>query len=173
MRMKPLFIMTCTDAKTSDFELAKGMYKGAMIDQLRHTLGDEVDSVQLAFLSAKYGLIEGERLIETYNAIIPKAKTVAFDFYVKQFKSEAIRVMKELSHKDRDVYVFLSERYLAVFDYWMEHSPQFKKAVRSNRSLYVSRKSGGIGTHKRRLSLCAKAELASTNQDVDMTPTVN
>lgn len=67
-----LLLMACSATKKPVSGPARAVYNGPLYQTLR-TVDPTGDCVDLAVISAKYGLISGDQIIEPYNAVIDDA----------------------------------------------------------------------------------------------------
>ncbi|MCD9476300.1 hypothetical protein GLP21_17640 [Photobacterium carnosum] len=147
---KPLIIVPCSNNKTAKHSLAIEMYDGKIINQLKH-LHQLAD---IAVLSAKYGLIDANEKIDTYNERLHKRKSKGAEALTDEFVAKHMASFENLMrsyvhHKvmgkrkiRRTVYVLLPFDYLNVLDAMLKIAPQ---SLTNSFDFIISRQHRGIG----------------------------
>ena len=118
------------------------LYQGALRGIINACNIDVVrQSFEVFFLSAKYGLISGEKVIEPYDTRISKDNSAQVEFAL-QHKAEAQRVLSKYIDKTVSVFTVFSKDYQNTFD--LMNLPALNKAA----FVYHARINRGIGDQR-------------------------
>lgn len=139
MIAKPLFVIPCSAQKKGGSWPAYDLYLGKgylpLIKKCSSKLGQDFN---LAFVSAKYGLVPAERVIQSYDA---KLSASNCEIFAEQTQSRALRELEQLNPSV--IYCCLPNSYERVFMLWVSMS-QYRCAIPAN--------NGGIGFQRQFLS---------------------
>ena len=142
---KPVVIIPCSNKKSTDSKnKAYNIYQGDMLSGIR-ALGMDIvlSSVELFFLSGKYGLIHASTIIDNYKQRVPKDKSGQL-LYINTHKKEASKLLTAYANKETKCYILLSKDYSNAFKA-MDIS-----CLRKFKTVYHSQNAQGSGDHKAR-----------------------
>ena len=121
---RKLLILSCSNKKREGLYRAIELYDGPAYHIIRNYLKYQ-NNVDIKILSAKYGLIDPDLVIPTYNQKMTKEKALE---YVEKYKD----TIKDLEQKYDDIFVYGGRYYKMVV----------KEVVKSNKIKYSE---GAIG----------------------------
>ncbi len=147
--IKPTLVIGCSAKKAPVASQAFDLYQGGLYQMLRSALGDPTQYFNIAILSAQHGLIPASKVIEPYDLKMASRKdTGSIHAFAEQHKKAAIKLLSGLSKNGGDLFVALSNDYLASFDAMLDGTSTLKKF----NSHYISRGHQGIGELRGRLN---------------------
>lgn len=139
MKAKPLFVIPCSAQKKEGSWPAYDIYRGKgylpIIKKSSSVVGKDFN---LAFVSAKYGLVPAQRIIQSYDCKLDAANA---DKFAEQTQSHALRDMVHL--RPSVIYCCLPSSYERVFMQWVSMS-QYRCSIPLN--------NGGIGFQRQFLA---------------------
>jgi len=116
---KRLLILSCSDKKREGLAKAIELYDGPAYHIVRNYLKQQPNNVDIKILSAKYGLIDSDLVIPTYNQKMTREKALE---YAEKYKD----IIKDLEQKYDDIFVYGGRYYRMTI----------KEAIKSNKIKY-------------------------------------
>jgi hypothetical protein len=152
--MKDCLILPCSNKKGLGTKTAKELYEGALNSILNSFDQDEVFAhFDVFFLSAKFGLIGANDLIETYDIKMADDEYSQMAF-AKAHKAKANKLLKQYAYNKSRVYMILYNNYQAAFD------KMNLSALKLFKTVYKSTAARGVGVHRGRLKKIIQSNLA-------------
>lgn len=150
-KRKPVLIIGCSEAKGEEACRAYDLYKGQIFKLINSNLPDVHQHFEVLILSAEHGLIHCDTIISPYDTkMVSRKKTDQIEGFSKRHRKQAKQLVEQYSHESSDLYVLLTNDYLAAYDA-MTKTAAFTKVLKKFKSVYVCRKHRGIGILRGRL----------------------
>lgn len=164
---KPLLIIGCSDAKLDVEAEAFDLYQGGIFKMLRANLENPLDHFDILIVSAEHGLISARDMIAPYNTrMCSRTKPNEIAAFATLHGTKALKTIRSYADKETDVFVALSNDYLAAFEAILEGK---KESVLSGfKSHYISEGHRGIGDLRGRL----KRVINTVKGQKEFTPTL-
>jgi len=124
-KSRRLLILSCSNKKKDGLMKAIELYDGPAYHIVRNYLKRSPDNIDIKILSAKYGLIDPDLAISTYDQKMTNEKALE---YIKKYKN----IIKDFVQKYDDIFVYGGKYYKMVI----------KEVIKSNKIKYSER---GIG----------------------------
>nr|CAH7372065.1 conserved hypothetical protein [Vibrio chagasii] len=167
--VKPVLVISCSDKKLDNKAPAFDIYEGGIFKMLRANMPNPLDFFEILILSAEHGLLSADDVIEPYDKRMrSRKKDKELADYAKKHGDAAKKLLYKVSRQSRDVYVALSNDYLAAFDLMLGGEEGVQKLLSRFQNHYVSRGHTGIGDLRGRLgriikNVTSKCEFPITN----------
>ena len=158
--IKPTLIIGCSEAKSDEQNIdAFSMYQGGIFNQLRCNVDSPQSTFNILILSAKYGLIKASDYVAFYDQrMVSKKDNDGIEAFALQHREKALIQLKEAANISSDLFVILSNDYLAAFQQIIKgkESQYLNKFQR----FYISEGHRGIGDLRGRLGRIIKYVLS-------------
>lgn len=147
---KPILVINCSAAKSAFPTSAFELYQGGIYKMIRLNTSYKEVFEEILILSAKHGLISGSQVIEPYeNRMVERSNTHAVSDFVQKHGRNARSLLKRYADDERDIFVLMTNDYLAVFNAMVGSG---NNPLLGFRYHYVSKGHRGIGELRGRVS---------------------
>ncbi|ELP6119496.1 TPA: hypothetical protein I7730_00130 [Vibrio vulnificus] len=154
---KPVLVISCSDKKLDSKAPAFDIYDGGIFKMLRANMSNPLDFFEVLILSAEHGLLSADDIIEPYDKrMCSRNKEKDLTEYAEKHGDAAKKLLYKVSRQSRDVYVALSNDYLAAFDLMLGGEEGVQKLLGRFQNHYISRGHTGIGDLRGRLTRIIK-----------------